>query len=326
MFCKTARQLNRIFQRQLGAAANRKMRGMRRIAHQHDRHALAGHGFVMHPVRAHHARKADPAGRATHMRRVAHERMAAKVPGEQPLAKCNAVLLAHLVQAMGFPDGFGGFDDEGRRGAVKLVGMGGKPAVFGLLEGKGEGVKGLARSQPDEAAVAQLDVGLEGAGVAGADAAVQAVAGDHQIGVVPRGGGLVILHVGFKHQLDAQFDAAVLQNIEQALAAYAAKTVSARAHAAALEKHLDIIPVVEGVANQLGADRVGSLQVAQRLVRQHHAPAKGVERAVALDHRDPVRRLLQLHEQAEIQTGGTTAKTKDVHGMRELWINLALIV
>jgi len=216
-------------------------------------------------------------------------------------------------QAVGFPDRFGGFDDEGRGGGVKLVGMGGKPAVLGLLEGKGEGVKGLVRAEPDKAAVAQLDIGLEGAGIAAADAAVQAVAGDHEVGLVARGNGLVILHIGFKHQVHAQCDAAVLQDVEQPLAANAAKPVATRAHTAALEKHLDILPVVEGVANQLRADRIGRLQVAQRLVREHDAPAKGVKRAVALDDGDLMRRVLQLHQQREIQTGGAAAQAKNVH-------------
>jgi hypothetical protein len=68
------------------------------------------------------------------------------------------------------------------------------------------------------------------------------------------------------------------------------------------------------VANQAGArDRVGrpsaKVQVVQRLVGQHHAPAKGVEiRPVALDHDDPVDDgVLQLHQQAEIQAGRATA-------------------
>ena len=41
---------------------------------------------------------------------------------------------------------------------------------------------------------------------------------------------------------------------------------AARTHAAALEKHLNMVPVVEGLATQLGRHRVCGLQVAQRLV------------------------------------------------------------
>jgi hypothetical protein len=38
-----------------------------------------------------------------------------------------------------------------------------EPAVRRLLEGEGEGVELLVRAQPDEAALAQVDVGLVGA-------------------------------------------------------------------------------------------------------------------------------------------------------------------
>jgi hypothetical protein len=96
------------------------------------------------------------------------------------------------VQAVGLPDLFGRLDDEGRGVVVELVGVGLEPAVLGLLEGEGEGVKGLVGAQPDKAALAQVDVGLVGGGVAGADAAVQAVAGNDQVGLVLRGQRLVV--------------------------------------------------------------------------------------------------------------------------------------
>ena len=124
---------------------------------------------------------------------------------------------------------------------------------------------------------------------------------------------LVVLQVGFKHQIDAELNAALLQDVEQALSAYAAKAVAARAHTAALEKNLNVIPVVEGIANQLRANRVGYPKVAQRLVRQHNAPAKGVKRAVAFHHGDGVGRVLQLHQHGKVQTGGAAAQANNAH-------------
>ena len=214
---------------------------------------------------------------------------------------------------MRFPDRLRRFDDEGRCGGVELVGVRRKPAVFGLLEGKGERVKGFACTQPDEAAGAQLDVGPVGGGVAGADSAVQAVAGDHQIGLVMRRHGLVVGDIGFEHQIDTQRQAAILEDIEQVFAADAAKAVTARTHAAAFEKHLHIVPVIEGIADQRRTDRVGSAQVGQGLVRQHDAPAKGVKGPVAFDHRHLVRRVLELHQQREIQTGRAAAQAQNPH-------------
>ena len=144
--------------------------------------------------------------------------------------------------------------------------MGGKPAMLGLLKRKSKSVKRFFRAQPNKAAIAQFHIGLVGVGIAAAQAAVQAVAGNHHIGAVLGGNGLVVLHIGLEHQLYAQRDAAVLQDIEQPLAANAAKAMAARAHTAPLEKHFDIVPMVERVANQLGADRVGHLQIAECLV------------------------------------------------------------
>ena len=174
--------------------------------------------------------------------------------------------MAHLVKSVGFPDGIGRLDNKGRGGVIKLVGVYCKPAVLGLLKRKGKRVKCLFRAQPDKAAGAQLNVGLECLLVAGANAAVQTVAGNDEIGLVLRCKRLIVLHVGFKHKLNAQRDTAVLQNIEQFFAPDTAKAVAARAHTAALEKHFHIVPVVKCIAYQLSAHRVCCTQIAQSLV------------------------------------------------------------
>ena len=303
-------QVDGIFQRQLGAAADGEMRRVRGIAHQHDRHLLAANRFAVHPGIADHTRKTNPVGRAAQVRGVADEGVAVQVLREELFAKRNRLGLLHGVQAMGLPHGLGRLDDEGGGVGVELVGVGLEPAILGLFEREGEGVELLLGAQPHEAALAQVDVGLVNAGVTGADAAVEAVAGDDQVGVVLRGERLVVGHVGLKHQLHAQLQAPVLQDVEQPLAANAAKAVAGGAHAAALEKHLDVVPVVERIADERGRGRVGGLQVGQRLVGQHHAPAEGVERSVALDHRDAVGGILLLHQQGEIETA---ANAEDVH-------------
>ena len=85
------------------------------------------------------------------------------------------------------------------------------------------------------------------------------------------------------------------------------------AHRLSFEKHLDVVPVVERIANQFGSVRISGLQVLQGLIAEHHAPAEGVVGAVAFDHGDLVRRVLLLHEQREIQTSGATANAQNVH-------------
>ena len=306
-----ARQVDGVFHRQLGAAADGKVRRVRRVAHQHDGHAPALDGFVVHPGVADHAREADPDGRAAQVFGVADQAMAVQVPGEQLLAKGDALFLAHLVEAVGLPDRLGRLDDEGGSVVVELVGMGLEPAVLGLFEGEGEGVEGLFGAEPDEAAAARVDVGLEHVFVARADAAVEAVAGNHQVGAVLGGQRALVGHVGLEHQFNPQGAAAVLQDAQQVHAPDAAEAVAGGTHAAALVEDLDVVPVVEGVADQARALGVGHAQVLQRLVRQHHAPAEGVVGPVALDHHHPAAGPLFLQQQAEVQARRATADAQD---------------
>ena len=194
--------------------------------------------------------------------------------------------------------------------------------MLGLLEGEGEGVEQLVRAEPDEATAALLDVGLEHLGIALADAAVEPVTGDHQVGAVLGCQRLVVGGIALEHQLHAQRQAALLQDVEQALAPDAAKAVATGAHATTFEKDFDVVPVVEGLADQLGCRRVRGRQVGQRLVAQHHAPAEGVEGPIALDHGDLKRRPLLLQKQGKVQTGGPAAdaehalktRSKAIHG------------
>ena len=197
---------------------------------------------------------------------VVHERVAVQILGKQTFAKRNAVFLAHFIKAVRFPDSLWCLNNKCRCGFIKLVSVRCKPAVFGLLKSEGERVKRLFGAEPDKPAVAQLNIRLVSLGITFADAAVQAVAGNHQVGLVLRGHRLVVLYVGFKHQLNAELQAALLQDIEQLLAADAAKAMAARTHAAPFEKQLYIVPMIESIANQLCADGISQFQVAERLV------------------------------------------------------------
>ncbi len=314
---QAARQLDRVFQRQLGAGADREVGGMGGVAHQHHRHAaLAAGGLQAVPVDpgvADDAREADPDGRAAQVGGVADQPVAVEPRGEQFFAVGDAFFLAHLFDAGGLPGLLGRLHDEGGHAVFVAVGVGLEPAVLGLDEGEGEGVEHFLGAQPDEAAAALVDVRVEGVGVTGADVAVDAVGGDDEVGVVFARDGLVVLHEALEYQLDAYVFAAGLQDVEQFLAADADEAVAAAAHAAALEVDVDVVPVVEGVADGLGGNRVGVTEVLHGGVGEHHAPAEGVIRSVAFDHGDFVLGVLQFHEQTEIQTGGAAAYADYLH-------------
>ena len=304
-----AGELDRVFERQLGARADREMRGVRGVAHQHDGGRAVGAAGV-HPGLADDARKADPLRRALQVVGVGEQRVAVEVLREQLLAEGDRLLLFHRLQAGRAPDALGRLDDEGRGLVVEAVGVGLEPAPLGFLEGEGEGVEQLSRAVPDEAAVAQVDVGPVGLGVLRADAAVQAVAGDDEIGA---GELRIVLHVGFEDELDAERLAAGLQDVEQALPADAAEAVAARDDLVAADVDLDVVPVVEGVEDLRRCGRIGRLQVAERLVGEDDAPAESVVRAIPLDDRDVVRRVQLLHEQREVQAGRAAADADDLH-------------
>ena len=118
--------------------------------------------LLVRPGLAQHAVEVEP-GRAAQVAGIGHQPMAAEVPGEDLLAGGDRLVLAHAVEA------------EARArsprehstmkvavSGIELVGVRPDPAVLGLLEDEGEGVvELLVRAEPDVLAGAHVDVGLE---------------------------------------------------------------------------------------------------------------------------------------------------------------------
>ena len=192
-----------------------------------------------------------------------------------------------------------------------------EPAVRRLLECERERGEALARAQPHETAVAQLDVGRECVRVTRANAAVDAVGGDDDVGVERARTLRVVGDVRFERELHADVRAAALQDVEQPAPADAAEPVAAGAHGAAPHVHLDVVPVVEGAADRTCGGCVGALEVAERLVREHHAPAERVVRPVALDHAHGVARPRLLQQQRRVEAGGAAADAEGAHVLSE---------
>ena len=322
-FCLAARglqaigELDGVFQSELGAGADREVRGVSGVAHQHDRDAPV----VVHPGLAHDPRELEPLRRAAQVSGVRHQLVAVEVFGEQVLAEGDRFLGAHPAEAGLEPHVLRGFDDEGRGVAVELVGVRLEPAVVGLLEGEGEGVEQLARSKPDEPALADLDVGLEGSGVFVADEAVDAVGGDDQIGVES----LFVAHLLLEHELDAERLAARLQDVKKMLAADAGKAMAARGDGAALEVDVDVVPTAERTGDLLVGLRVRRTQITERLIGEHDAPAESVVRPVPLQYADVVGRIALLHQQGQVEPRRTAADAGYSHAPRPApWSPLTL--
>ena len=153
---KLAGELNRVFNRQLGARTDGEMRGVHRVAHQHHM-AVA---IEVRPLPALDLLKIKP-GRTPQMARIRHQRSALQMGGKELFAKGNRLRLVGLVQAVRQPDIFGALHDKSRGLGVKLVDVGLEPAVLGLFKQKGKGVVALVRAQPDVAVGPQHDFGLK---------------------------------------------------------------------------------------------------------------------------------------------------------------------
>ena len=124
-----------------------------------------------------------------------------------------------------------------------------------------------------------------GCGVA--EARVGAVGGDDEIVVVPlRIGGIAL---GLEMQRDAELACAVLQDLEQPLAADADEAVAGRSDRLAAEVDVDVVPVREFVGDDLSRIPDRCAEVLDRLVGEDDAPAEGDARRVSLEDFDFVR-------------------------------------
>src|SRR5271156_4928081 len=124
------------------------MRRMRRIADQHD--------VPMMPLRTQHPVEIQPR-RAAQMFGIAHQRMPAQITGEKRLAKGDGLLGAVAIQAVRQPGLLARLDDDRGELIAELIGMDLEPAMLGFLESKRKRREFLARTQPNEAALADGD-------------------------------------------------------------------------------------------------------------------------------------------------------------------------
>ena len=301
-------QLDRVLERQLGARPDREVRGVHRVAHEHDVRAI---GIAQPPVFAGDALKVEPR-RPAQVPGVGHQPLALERFGKEPFAERDRRLLIGGVEAVRPPHRFGTFDDERGRLRVELVDVRLEPPVFGTPEVEGEGVEELVRTQPDEAIGAGDDVRLELLGVQGTRARVDPVGGDDEIGV---GEGQIRVHLGLELELHSQRLASRLQNVEQPLASDSHESVPARPDATPLEAQLDVVPVAERLLDLLAGGRVPPPHVLHGGVGEDHTPAERVVRLVALHHRDVVRRIFLLHEQGEVQPRRPAANADDSHAL-----------
>ncbi len=124
--------------------------------------------------------------------------------------------------------------------------------------------------------------------------------------------------LGLKAQVHAEGARPLLQQQKQLPAPDAAEAVPGRDDALAAVVDGDVVPIGEVVADRRRADRVIGGEIGERLVGQHHAPAEGVVRPVALVNGDVVRGVAQLHADREIKASRPAAEARDLHSLPSL--------
>src|SRR5258708_32769877 len=77
---------------------------------------------------------------------------------------------------------------------------------------------------------------------------------------------------------------------------------------------INIIPVIQTVANLVMCFGIGGSKIVKSLVGKHNAPAKSGIGAGTLHEDNFVRGIRLLHQQGKIETRWTTANTYNKHG------------
>jgi 4-hydroxybenzoyl-CoA thioesterase len=183
-----------------------------------------------------------------------------------------------------------------------------KPTMLGSFKRKSERRKFLLGSEPDEAAFTHIHIRIEDTGMAVSQLAIDAVGRNDQIGVAIS---VLGLDLELKGLLNAKLGGALLQNVQQLLAADAAKSMTTGTHHRAAKMHVDIVPVIKTGGDGVMRLRVGVAKPLHGLVGKHHAPTEGIARPIALDDLDPCPWQVLLELNGGIQTRRAAAKADD---------------
>jgi len=291
-------QRDRVFERELGARADRPVRAVRGVAEQHD--------VVVVPGPAAHHRELAPE------RAVGEQLRPLQLGGEDALDVGGGARLVLDLQPRRPERRVGRLHDERALALRVHVGVQVPDAVLVLAEAVGEARQRHARAEPDEAVGAHLDARAELGLQRVAHRAVDAVRPDDEVGVAVRGEPGILGLVAHVH---AEPRGARLQDLQELQPAEAGEAVPRRLEGVPLVVDVDVVPVGEARRDVAVARLVGLAQVVQRLVREHDAEAEGVVRAVALDHLDARVRPALLGEDREVQAGGAAADHVDFHGV-----------
>ncbi len=241
-------------------------------------------------------------------------------PADQPVAvqqldeelfqTDEALRLVGPVEAEARPGFRGAFDDTGAVVRAEPVGVAPDPAVRCLHEGERESVEDLRGAQPDVLVPAEPDLRTEAVGVPLAHPAVDTVAGDDQVGV---GQSVTVGDLVLVLDVYAQGPGALGEEVQQLPAADAESLVAVVRRRTVTDVRDPVAPADRVLLDDARRLRIPLVQFVEETPPVRHPPSVGRTGRVPFMDRDVVVRVLKLHQDREVQTGGPTADAGDLH-------------
>ncbi len=151
--------------------------------------------------------------------------------------------------------------------------------------------------------------------MAGADGAVHAVGGDHQVGVQVRaavGDGVA------EAQVHPDLAGALAQHAQEHGLGDGGEAVAEGADARPADADLDGVPAGGGGVDAVVADAVGRGELPQGRGGEDHAEPEGVAGGVALVHHDLVPRVGLLEQQRGVEAARAAADARDPHAAQRI--------
>ena len=314
MLVQARGQREGVLHRQLGAGADREVRGVGGVAEQHDVAvvpALVADGVEVEPLGV-----------------VGEDLVALQLVGEDLRDPLDGVLVGDAragrsrasvaVEAGAAPDVLVHLDDEGRARVRVGVAVDLHGAPLRLLDEELERLEDQVGAEPDVLVVAAVERRPEAVGVLRADCELSAVGGEHQ--VVRRPQLVGVGRLGAEVDGHAQLGDALLQDLQQLLARHRREALAADGERVALaaavgQRDVDVGPAGEAALHPLVHDAVGALDAAEGLVGEDDAEAEGVVGGVALPDGDLVGRVERLHQRGEVEPARAAADDRDPHAV-----------
>jgi hypothetical protein len=296
LFAQRAGEHDGVLHGELRAGADREVRGVGGVSQQHN--------VAMVPAGVLDGAEAPP------HRAVLLEGVSLELLGAQRLAEGDGVLLRGAVETGRAPRLLAGLDDEGGMPALVLIGVDAPEPVAVVLEIEREGRERTGGPEPDEPVRPPVDGRPEMVRIPVANGAVRPVGAEDEIRVeVRRGVGDFL--AGF--EADAELARAPGKNLEQRAPRKAGESVTGGAGQRAAIVDLDVVPAGRLSRHGVEGLRIRLLQVLLGRLGEHHAEAEGVARPVPLQHEHVVGRVGLLHQDREIQSGGSAPDGDDSH-------------